>query len=63
MDTLSSPYLWRPSKNEPPELSRSEMLRYLGHSHHAIGDDLAGRIEAAAALATEDADGAGVLGG
>lgn len=60
MDTLFSPYLWRPSKDKLPELSRAEMLRYLGHSHQAIGDELAGRIEAAAALATEDARPVGV---
>lgn len=52
---LFDPLVWRPSANQSPSLSRSEMLRYLGHTGQALDEDLQRRIEHAASSVVEDA--------
>lgn len=53
--TLLDLAAWRPRPSELPAPSRSEMLRYLGHTGQQIDDALEGRIERARELAVADA--------
>ena len=58
---LHASMVWKPSADELPELSRPEMLRYLGYTGQQLGPDLAARIDEAAELAVADARPAGAF--
>lgn len=58
--SLFDPLVWRPSPDEAPALSRSEMLRYLGYAGQALDQDLQQRIDDAATSVVADARICGV---
>lgn len=67
MDSLASadrslfdPVVWRPNRDQAPALSRSEMLRYLGHTGQKLDRDLDARIDRAVADVVDDARICGV---